>query len=75
MIPISGYAHLEAEDDILTNPTVVVDVLCPSPSDFERGGKWILYREIPSQKDYISAHTGTVLVEHYSRQPDWLDFP
>ena len=61
------------EDDILTNPTVVIDVLPPSSSDFQSGGKFILYREIPSLKDYIAAHTGTVLIEHYSRQPEsWL---
>lgn len=59
--------------DILTDPTVVIEVLSPSTEAYDRGKKFGLYREIPSLRDYILVHTGAVLVEHYSRQTDsWL---
>ena len=60
-------------DDILTNPTVVIEVLSPSTERFDRGKKFGLYREIPSLQDYLLVHADAVLVEHYSRQPEsWL---
>ena len=60
-------------DDFLTNPIVVIEVLSPSTAEYDRGKKFALYREIPSLQDYILVHTDSVLVEHYSRQPEnWL---
>jgi Uma2 family endonuclease len=44
---VSGEPVLyDGSDDILTNPTVVVEVLFPSTSGYDRGGKFELYREI-----------------------------
>ena len=63
----------QTADDILTNPTVVVEVLSPATADYNRGKKFELYREIASLQDYIMVHTGSVHVEHFSRQPgSWL---
>jgi len=61
-------------DDILTNPTVIVEVLSPSTSDYDHGTKFDLYREIPSLSDYVMVHTDTVQVDHFARQPDgsWI---
>ena len=60
-------------EDILTNPTVVIEVLSPSTAKFDRGKKFELYREIPSLRDYILVHSDAVLVEQHSRQADgWL---
>ncbi len=67
-IPYAG------SDDILTNPTLVVEVLSPSTSSYDRGGKFELYLEIPSLNDYALAHTDAVHAEHFARQPDgsWI---
>jgi Uma2 family endonuclease len=61
-------------DDILTNPKIIVEVLSPSTSSYDRGEKFELYREIPSLNDYVLAHTNAVHVEHFSRQSDgsWI---
>ncbi len=60
-------------DDILTNPTVVIEVLSPSTEAYDRGAKFGLYREIPSLQDYILVHADAVHVEQFSRQPDnWV---
>jgi len=60
--------------DILINPILVVEVLSPSTEDFDLNGKFALYREIESVKEYLLIHTKTVAIEHYSRQPDnsWI---
>jgi Uma2 family endonuclease len=63
----------QSADDILTNPIVVIEVLSPSTADYDRGRKFELYREIASLQDYILVHTGSIHVEHFTRQPgSWL---
>jgi Uma2 family endonuclease len=59
-------------DDILTNPTVVVEVLSPSTSNYDHGKKFELYCEIPSLTHYILVHTDAMRVEHYARQSDGI---
>jgi Uma2 family endonuclease len=62
-------AHASS-NDILTNPKVVVEVLSPSTSSYDRGEKFELYREILSLSDYILVHADAIHVEHFARQPD-----
>ncbi len=64
--------HRQA-DDILTNPVVVIEVLSPSTADYDRGGKFALYREIATLQDYILVHADSIHVESFTRQPaGWL---
>lgn len=60
--------------DVLTNPSVVVEVLSPSTANYDRGGKFELYREISSLADYVLVHPALPHVEHFARQPDnsWI---
>jgi len=72
---VCGEAATYADsDDILTNPTLVVEVLSPSTSNYDRGKKFELYREIPSLREYVLVHSDAVHVEHFARQPDssWI---
>ncbi len=39
--------------DVAANPSVIIEILSPSTRDYEMGGKFALYREIPSLKEYI----------------------
>jgi Uma2 family endonuclease len=41
------------EDDIAVNPTVIVEILSPSTRNYDMGGKFALYRDIPTLKEYI----------------------
>ncbi len=65
---------LENHKDIVTNPSVIVEVLSPSTQDYDRGGKFKLYRDIPSLKEYILISSTEMLVEKYDRQDDgsWI---
>ena len=60
--------------DVYSNPVVLVEVLSPSSANYDRGLKFVLYREIPSLNDYLIFHCDYIHVEHYSRQPgdSWL---
>jgi Uma2 family endonuclease len=60
--------------DVLTNPTIIVEVLSSSTADYDRSTKWEHYREIPSLQDYLMIAQETPRVEHYGRRsPDqWL---
>jgi Uma2 family endonuclease len=63
-----------ATDDVITNPILVVEILSPSTSNYDRGKKFQLYREIPSLHEYVLVHQDKVQVEHFSRQSDgsWI---
>lgn len=56
--------------DVLTNPTVVFEVLSPSTEAYDRGEKFTRYRTIETLKDYVLVAQDRARVEHFSRQPD-----
>jgi Uma2 family endonuclease len=56
--------------DVLLNPTLVVEVLSPSTEAYDRGEKFKRYRRVASLTDYILIAQDQPLVEHFSRQAD-----
>ncbi len=50
------------DDDIATSPTVIVEILSPSTRNYDMGGKFDLYRDILSLKEYILVDTQSVRV-------------
>jgi Uma2 family endonuclease len=57
--------------DILTNPTVVFEVLSPLTEAYDRGEKFLRYRtQIETLQEYVLVSQHRPLVEHYVRQPD-----
>ena len=58
----------------LLNPTLIVEVLSPSTADRDRGEKFMLYRQIPSLRQYLMLDSTTVHAELYTRQANdhWL---
>jgi Uma2 family endonuclease len=62
--------RLENNKNIVTNPTVLIEVLSESTQDYDRGGKFKLYRDIPSLKEYILISSLEILVEKYNKQID-----
>lgn len=63
-----------AEQDNLTNPTLVVEVLSPSTADYDLGAKFARYRQLPSLSDYLLVAQDRVGLIHYQRQGErsWL---
>ena len=58
----------------LLNPRVLIEILSDSTEDYDRGGKFVHYRQIPSLQEYVLIAQAEALVEHYVRQSDggWL---
>jgi len=62
--------YLDARQDVLLNPTLVVEVLSPSTESFDRGRKFAYYRTIDSLQDYLMVSSERISAELYTRQPD-----
>lgn len=60
--------------DILLNPTVIIEVLSPSTERYDRGDKFTLYRTLPSLQEYVLIAQHRLQIERYVRQLDnlWL---
>lgn len=60
----------DAHQDILLNPTVLIEVLSPSTEDYDRGRKFEYYRHLDSLREYLLVAQDRVHVEHHVRQDD-----
>ena len=64
------------EDDVfdtLINPQVIIEVLSDSTAGYDRGEKFIRYRQLESLQEYILISQDRVHVEHYLRQNErWV---
>lgn len=61
--------------DVVLNPTVIIEVLSESTEEFDRGVKFMRYRNFnDTLADYVLVSQDEPHVEHYIRQPngDWL---
>lgn len=65
---------VDAMNDTLTNPTVLIEVLSPSTEVYDRGKKFEMYRELASLQEYVLVAQDHYSVETYWRRPDgsWL---
>ncbi|RPD46588.1 MULTISPECIES: Uma2 family endonuclease [Chitinophagaceae] len=71
-IVCDGIKRFENRNDVITNPSVIIEVLSPSTSGYDRGQKFKLYRDIPSLKEYILISSTEMLVEQYSKQSEHI---
>ena len=63
--------------DILTNPQIIVEVLSDSTANYDRGEKFVRYRQLESLQEYLQEYLliaqDQVHVEHYLRQgKQWI---
>jgi Uma2 family endonuclease len=57
-------------DDVITNPTILVEVLSRSTEEYDRGLKWAGYQRIASLTDYLLVAQTEARIEHYRRNAD-----
>jgi len=65
----------DKHQDIVLNPTVIIEVLSDSTAEFDRGVKFVRFRNFnPTLSDYILVWQDEPHIEHYTRQAsgDWL---
>jgi Uma2 family endonuclease len=66
---------LDEHQDVLINPTVIIEVLSPTTEAFDRGEKFRRYRAFnPTLSDYVLVSQHLPFVEHFARQPNgqWI---
>ena len=61
---------LDGRRDLLLNPSLIVEVLSDSTEAYDRGGKFALYRRLPSLKEYLLVSQYRVAVEFFTRGTD-----
>lgn len=73
VVVCGGPEYDEENDDIITNPRVIIEVLSPATADFDRGEKFARYRWNDSLTDYILVLQDLAQVEHYHKNApdDW----
>ena len=61
-------------NDEILNPCVIIEVLSPSTSGYDRGDKFRYYRSIPQLNQYLLVSQGEILIESYSKtsENNWL---
>lgn len=57
--------HPEEDKDSNLEPTVIIEILSPSTKNYDRGGKFKLYRDIPTLKEYILVDSESISVEAF----------
>ena len=62
------------DEEILSNPIALFEVLSPSTRGRDRGVKFDLYRAIPSLRHYVLVEPDRREIDHYARQGEatWL---
>jgi Uma2 family endonuclease len=55
------------DEDAVTNPIVLVEVLSDSTEGYDRGAKWAHYRRLPSLREYVLVAQSEPLVEVFRR--------
>ena len=67
-IVCNGPEFLEGRKDIVTNPTVIIEVLSGETQDYDHGKKFMLYRQLPTLQEYILISSLEVRVEKFIRE-------
>ena len=67
-------AFHDARKDVLTDATLVAEVLSPSTEGYDRGGKFAIYRGLPLLCQYLLIAQDRLAIDLFTRQSDgrWL---
>lgn len=75
LLVVCGKPELtDAHNDTITNPKVIVEILSPSTADYDYGGKFNLYRRLPSFEEYVLISQDRARVETFRKTPanEWV---
>lgn len=59
---------LDERTDVLLNPTVIIEVLSESTKNYDRGEKFMRYRQLESLMEYVLIDPSEPHVEHFRRE-------
>ena len=61
-----------SDENSATNPSVIFEILSPSTRNYDRGVKFMLYRAIPTLKEYILIEAESIHVEQFAINKEGL---
>lgn len=61
----NGIKHSTDDKDSILEPTIIIEILSPSTKNYDRGGKFKLYRDIRTLKEFILIDSESVSVEAF----------
>jgi len=64
--------NADEDENTVTNPTVIIEILSPSTRNYDRGVKFMLYRAIPTLKEYILVEAESIHVEQFAINKEGL---
>ncbi len=66
--------YLDENEDVLLNPSLIIEVLSESTENYDRGKKFVLYRELESLREYVLISSDYKKVEIFKRTQSnqWL---
>src|ERR1044072_6698528 len=69
-----AYEFADDQQDVILNPTLIVEVSSESTAAFDRGKKFLSYQQISSLQEYLLLSQDEILIEGYTRQGNdtWL---
>jgi len=70
MVVCGDLEKSESDINSVTNPVLIVEVLSKSTSDYDRGDKFFLYRQIPSLQEYVLIEQNRPQVEVFYKKPE-----
>ena len=60
----------DERQDVITNPTLLIEVLSDSTAAYDRGDKFLAYQQLDSLRGYVLVAQHRPVVEQYVRQDD-----
>lgn len=60
----------DGTSDVVTNPSILVEILSSTTEPYDRGLKWESYQRLASLTDYLLVAQHAVRVEQFLRAPD-----
>jgi Uma2 family endonuclease len=70
VIQCGAYESDPEDEDTMTNPTAIIEVLSDSTESYDRGEKFRLYRGLSSLREYVLVAQSELAIDRFSRQDD-----
>ncbi|MBD1844253.1 Uma2 family endonuclease [Cyanobacteria bacterium FACHB-63] len=68
MVVVGEVEYHNHRQDIILNPQAIIEVLSKSTEDYDRLGKFAIYRTIPSFIEYVPINQNRIQIEHFTKQ-------
>ena len=70
MVVCGDKQFVDGEKDIIMNPVIIIEILSKNTEAYDRGGKFALYRSIPSLREYVMISSLTIRAEVMRKEND-----